>query len=141
MKIWNEVLQMLNTCMCKCKASIQEFVKDALILQIFLNSNTITHNAMKNACIFIKIHIKKNLIILINSHYLLVILFNIFLNHKWCIHQHPHQKLICGIYLIYLMILNMIFFKSYNIWEIVIKLKLFFNEKHIHVRIQNLVLF
>lgn len=39
------------------------------------------------------------------------------------------------------MILNMIFFKSYNILEIVIKLKLFFNEKHIHVRIQILCYF
>lgn len=50
MKIRNEVLQM--TSMCKCKVSIKEFVKDALILQIFLNSDTITHNAMENARIF-----------------------------------------------------------------------------------------
>lgn len=41
----------------------------------------------------------KKLFIPINSHYLLVILFEKNLNHKWCIHQHPHQKLIYCTYL------------------------------------------
>lgn len=66
--------------------------------KIFLNTNTITHNAIESACMFTKIQIKK-LFILLTINYLLG--FNLQKKknyHKWCIHQHPCQKLIYFMY-------------------------------------------